>query len=359
MSKEIISIVAIIVVSSTNYTFAQNDTSTAPTKELSSTESDNTFQPGLLPGAVSVVPGFVMHGAGHWAAGDSQTAKKLLTAEICGIGLMFGGIFAAAMTGASPFTTGAAVIASTVGFSLFLHSYTSDIYGSTGSIGGLAGDPEKLVLRTGFCYIDDPLFNNSYMITTALNMTFNRVFIKSSAASTFDSTNYLAGVLTAYRIWKSDSYQNVKEKTFVDIEGALSYKKYQSEKFSVITPELRFTGRYDLARFSPTLSGSFSEVSLGYGAAYHKYDISDTYDGDNIYDVLIVRSTYGIYLKKSNGEIRAFYDQRKDTYAGGMNSFMGYAGVAAEVFLHNSIGCFTEISYGSALVINTGLLYRY
>lgn len=55
---------------------------------LAPPSSATGFEPGLLPAAAALLPGLVLHGAGHWLAGDRATAWRLLAAQGTGLGLL-------------------------------------------------------------------------------------------------------------------------------------------------------------------------------------------------------------------------------------------------------------------------------
>src|SRR5687768_15034769 len=56
--------------------------------------------PGAIVGCV--VPGLIVHGAGHLFMGETETGMRLMLAEGIGLGAAVGSVAGVALTGASP-----------------------------------------------------------------------------------------------------------------------------------------------------------------------------------------------------------------------------------------------------------------
>src|SRR6478609_3699467 len=83
-----------------------------------------------LPTAAAIVPGVVVHGAGHYALGEPETARQLLLMEGVGLGLFVTGGLTLWLSGASRYLVAPAATATIAGFGLFSTSYFADIYGT-------------------------------------------------------------------------------------------------------------------------------------------------------------------------------------------------------------------------------------
>ncbi len=105
-------------------------TEASPAEER--TESDDlapsTGDRALATGA-AVVPGVIVHGAGHYVLGDSGTAGKLLLAEGIGLGMVAVGGTGLFLTGASRYTVGPLAAISMFGVGVFSLSLIADVYG--------------------------------------------------------------------------------------------------------------------------------------------------------------------------------------------------------------------------------------
>ena len=119
-------------------------------------------QSRALPTAAAVVPGLVVHGAGHYARGETATAKNLLLMEGIGLGLFLGGGVTLFATGASRYFVAPAATAAITGFGLFSTSYLADIYGTVSRDGDAAlsrqRPPARFETELGYRRVYDPEF---------------------------------------------------------------------------------------------------------------------------------------------------------------------------------------------------------
>ena len=84
----------------------------------------------VLPAAVSVVPGLLLHGMGPLVAGDTRTAARHFLLEGSGLGLLIAGGVPIAMSGASRRVIGPLYAVTLAGVGLFSISTLSNLYGA-------------------------------------------------------------------------------------------------------------------------------------------------------------------------------------------------------------------------------------
>ena len=115
-----------------------------------------------LPVAAAALPGLVVHGSGHFAAGEAATARRLLLMQGIGLGVFLTGGVTLALTGASRYLVAPAAGATILGFGLFSTSYLADIYGSAKSDGDAALSrqlpPARWETELGYRRLQDPEF---------------------------------------------------------------------------------------------------------------------------------------------------------------------------------------------------------
>jgi hypothetical protein len=330
-----------------------------PAGEPVSEVDDDSFRPGLLPFAASLFPGAVLHGSGHFAAGDRDTAYRLLAAEAAGAGMFIGGLGALALTGAGEKSSPPAIIISVTGVSLFFISWASDIYGSSGGTGGLPAAPGRFTFEAGITRVEDPLFLYKNLFRADASAWYEKWRISLEHLRALDDDNHYTRTVMCRRLAGAASGSSAADGSFIEAAAAGSYHHYGSEYFDLYTAEFFFAGRYDLARFSRSLRGSFTGASLGYGLGIYEYDVPGYVFGEDKNDMLLMRFEYGIYIGRGSGEAALFYDHRRDTYAGGLKGgFMGFAGISTEYFFNENSGISGELMYGTALVINISLKFR-
>ena len=100
------------------------------------TDTNSSFSSGLLPAAVSIFPGILLHGAGHWAGGDKETGIYLLKMEGLGFGLFLLGTFSLGFSGASEAVSAPAIITIVSGLTICTGSWILDFHGSSGIFRG-------------------------------------------------------------------------------------------------------------------------------------------------------------------------------------------------------------------------------
>lgn len=316
------------------------------------------------------MPGLLVHGAGHGVAGDPCTARKLLTLEAVGLGGALTGGTVIVLTGASRKLITAAVATTGVGMGLFLLSAAADLYGAAGGASVAAEplrNPPSIEAELGYRFIRDPLF--AYRNFSALTVTGRAgpLRLEPSLWNALDDDNARLRFVGAWRVMgpRPEPATRARDGSYVDLEGAYTGHRYGTESFTTRTVEASIRGRYDLARLSPTLGGSFAEMSLGWGLATTQYAFAGAKSDST--DMLLLGLAYGVYLGapgKGDGELKAFYDHRRDGYAGGLpvpgvgGGVIGHVGLRGAYYFDESWGVGVEAIAGSAWITGIGLRYR-
>jgi hypothetical protein len=152
------------------------------------------------PGALSHTlmafgPGFLLHGAGHWAQGDLYSASRLLIVQ---------GFSILALTGSyllSPYQNQNNSLHFThrllehSGWVLFLGSWLADMMGTFRGSGSFHEDSSRQFssrFSLGYRYTMDPLFNLRHHIHTGLKLHFKYFYV--SPALNWESKGNLKGI---------------------------------------------------------------------------------------------------------------------------------------------------------------------
>jgi len=317
----------------------------------------------------SFVPGLVVHGSGHFVAGQTRTGFVLLGAEGVGLGLAIGGLAGTAATGATRRFIAPMVLGLVAGGALLVIPALADIYGLLAPKGG-TGSPPKVMPRIetqlGLAYVYDPNFAYRFFLTPGVDFRVRSFRFSGNGFYALDDTNVRSRAAIAYRFFGPGprGMPLADDGSFLDLEFALTHHDYASNGFSVTTGELNLSGRLDLVRVGPTLKGSFAELGFGFAYAAHSYANLDT----EISDLLTPRFAFGMYLGHSGyprGEISAYYDHRHDGFAGGMKSrglgsgIAGHFGLAGRIYASPQWGVAFDATAGSAFVAQASLLFRY
>jgi len=347
---------------------AKHPSHEAATQEKQAAPPRQTWhQPVAIP--VAILPGLVVHGAGHLALGQTRTGLSLLGLEGGGLGLIGLGLGLTAVTGATRRFIGPFVLGLVAGGALFTVSTLADIYGVLAPKGGTGSPPSilpALETQLGFAYVYDPNF--SYHTFVVPGVDLRRGHLRLSALGFFglDHTNARTRAELAYRFVGPLARDGARaaDGSYLDAELAVTNHSYTAEGFAVTTGEVNFEGRLDLARIGPTLRGSFAELGLGIALAAHRYEGF----GVEANELLTPRFAFGIYLGHTGyprGEATLYYEHRHDGYAAGLkmhgltSGMAGHFGLGSRLYFSPRWGTSFDVQAGSAFVSLVSLLFRY
>jgi hypothetical protein len=328
--------------------------------------------PARSPWAVgaAVVPGLLVHGAGHYVAGDKRTAWRLLALEGVGLGAVGGGLVTLAATGASRRLVAPVATFTIAGVGLFAISAMADLYGVLAPPGG-TGEPlreaPRFAAELGLRHVYDPVFPYGTFSYQALEARLGG--LRLSQSSWYSLNEHQNRRLRFEGAWRfvgprPAGRERASDGSFLEFETAFTDHDYASDGFAVTTVEGSLHSRLDLARVGPTLAGSFAEFHAGLALASNRYARHPD-EGD---DLLLGGFAFGVYLGRRAdrwGEAKIYYDHRHDGFAAGLkmrglgSGVPGHFGARALFFFDRSWGAQAEVEAGSAYVTGLSLLYRY
>jgi hypothetical protein len=136
------------------------------------------------------------------------------------------------------------------------------------------------------------------------------------------------------------------------------YRHDDDDMVGVATGELEVAVRFDHRRIADKLSGTFTDASAGVGVERASYAAG----GHDTSSLLLATFAWGMYLRDL-GEVRLFYDHRRDSLAGGLQAgraagFIGSFGTALDLRVWGPWAARAEIEYGSGLVGTLALRYQ-
>ena len=350
----------------------KTETSPAPKPAAEPAPSPKTSPSGgrkALAVAASIVPGGLVHGAGHLVLGETRTGLMLLGTEGLGVVLIVAGLGGAAATGATRRFIGPIVLGTVAGAAIFFLSALADVYGVLAPEGGTGSPPiflPSVETQLGLTFVHDPNFAYNAFLTPGVDLRSGSIRLSALGFFALDDTNARARISAAYRFFgpRPNTSERARDGSYLDVEFALTNHSYGAEDFSVTTGELNLLGRLDFARIGPTLRGSFAELGIGIAYAAHRYPGI----GVEANDLLTPRMAFGMYLGHSGyprGEAMAYYEHRHDGFAGGFKSpglgsgIAGHFGAQTRLFFSPRWGALFDVQGGSALVGRASLLFRY
>lgn len=321
--------------------------------------------------AAAAVPGLVVHGAGHWVLGEGAAARRLFVVGTTGAALAAVGGLAYLYSGASRSVAGLSMGVGFSGLALFGLSWIADLQGSLAP-GGLPGAALRRVpwlqAETGYLVVLDPQFGTRHVWTLGAELRWRGLRLAPSFSAALRGEDWQARLLAAWRFLGPRPAPSgvAADGSFLDLEGAASWRADEDGGFLRGIGELFLRGRLDLARVGPTLRGTFAE--LGLGAAFTA--TTPTGIGRDAWDLssmMLLRVGYGVYLGRPGGrhaEIMAYYDHRHDGYAAGMlwgglvTGTAGKFGLIGTVRLGSRWGLSAEAQLGSAFTAHLRAIYQ-
>jgi hypothetical protein len=304
----------------------------------------------------AVFPGAVVHGSGHWVAGDRRAARRIAIAELVGLGLAaLGGIPIGVSGGAPQTMPGLALVVP--GGALLIQSWLADVYGAAGGsrIGGRAGREPRLELEAGYALIADAQSDTGHLATLAATARVGRATVGASGYAG-DGAWSARGEFGLRALGDRLAH--------ADVFVAAAERRFDDDGFRTAVLELFARGRYELERFTPSLGGSFATLELGVGRESLRYNVPDV--PADTQSVLVARFGYGLHLG-DHAETELYYDHRRDDLAGallhdlphllGSNGFAGHLGLRAAA-RRGRFGLTAAVEVGSAWVFHLALTTR-
>lgn len=330
------------------------------------------FEAGALPTAAALFPGLLLHGSGLYVAGDKQGAYALATAQAIGLLGATVGLLTVYGSAASRRVINPIYYGSLASVSALAVSWFADIYGA--SVGGRSDEARvrlpPLEARAGYAYIHDTQFDYAHFGHARADFRLEPIHFAPEAWIGLNDDNQRFRLGSDVRFYgpRSAPADAAADGTFLDLETGVTYHNFGTEEFEYMVFEAGLGGRYDLRRISPTLRGSFTELSLGVGSQMHGYDGEGTQLGEDFSSLLLMRTAFGLYLDPPGapyGEVKLYYNHRHDDFAGGssfnttVDGLMGHGGLEGFYYPGRHWGLFADLQAGSAYLALAGLTFRY
>jgi hypothetical protein len=325
----------------------------------------------ILPAAAAAVPGLVVHGTGHFALGEAQTARNLLLMEGIGLGLFLGGGLTIVFTGASRYFVAPAATATMAGFGLFSTSYLADIYGSVSRDGGAALSryraPARWETELGYRRVADSQFDYQDFLVQRVSRQIGPLRLSPSGWFDWRGDTARYRFETQYRVAGVSEEPAPADASFFDVTLGFVHQRHRPERFSKSSVELSLDARYDLARLGRTLRGAFVELGAGYALGRIDYDLIGVTVPHDLEHLLLGRIGFGVMLRglsKPGSELLLYYDHRHDDYAAGLkirgigSGAVGHFGLGGRWFFSDNLGLGADLQAGSAYIAGGSFLFR-
>lgn len=317
--------------------------------------------------AAAVVPGLVVHGAGHYVLGETRTARRLLLMEGIGLGGAAFGVVGLAVTGASRRAVGPLALLTVAGGGLFVISTLADLYGVLAPADA-RGEPLRtapwLQTELGVRYVYDPNFAYRNFLVEGVEGRHGGFKLAARSWFALNDDNARFEGLLGYRFVGPRPGQRARDGSYVDVDFGALHHRYGTERFTMTGAEISVRGRLDLDRIGRTLRGSFAELGGGFGLQSYRY-LGKVEEANTL---LLGWFAWGFYVGARpsgiGGEVMTFYDHRRDDFVGGMkltglgSGVPGHMGARGTYFFLPNWGVTADAQIGSAFVGGLSFLFR-
>lgn len=317
--------------------------------------------------AAAVVPGLVVHGAGHYVLGEPRTGHRLLLVEGIGVGGVLGGLAGLAITGASRRTVAPFALLTMAGSGLFLISTFADLYGVLAPAGA-RGEPLRTApwvqTELGIRYVYDPNFAYRSFLVDGVEGRHHGFKLAARSWFALNDDNARFEGVVGYRFVGPRPGERARDGSYVDVDFGAMHHRYGTERFTMTGAEVLVRGRLDLDRIGRTLRGSFAELGGGFGLQSYRY-LGKVEEANTL---LLGWFAWGFYVGARpsgvGGEVMTFYDHRRDDFAGGMkltglgSGVPGHVGARGTYFFVPNWGATADAQIGSAFVGGLSFLFR-
>jgi hypothetical protein len=321
--------------------------------------------------AAAIGPGLIAHGAGSWVAKRPLTARRLLTAQALGLGLMLAGGIPILVTYGSPKVTMPGVPITVTGFGIFAGSWLGDIWSAAGgdARGGVPRAELPRFLEAGLSWARDPYYGDRGYGELAGRWQWGRLAAEPHGRLELAGRAGEGGLDARWRLW-GDAADGELAGCGHRLEARLgAYGRFdRDDELGALWQEVALGGRLDLRALDEALGGLFFEAEVGLGLDQTRYPTTSTGGGGGrgaVWDVgalLLARNAIGVYLGQGRGELAFSYDQRRDDLVGGFFAgraagFLGHVGAELQLRVRRGLALRVSAEVGTALLTTVALRY--
>ncbi len=320
-----------------------------------STEREEALarRPRILAISAALVPGVLMHGSGHYALGDEQTAWRLLKMEGLGIALMGVGGGLLGLTGSDEHPAALYVPLLAGGAALFAGSFLADFLGVSLSgvrSGEAATVPTRLRpgalgrVALGYRFVRHPALDGSHLLRATASVRAGAARLALTAEADSRDRYRAFEAEASYRLpWRPLSAATV------DVGFDMAQRRLPVDGVTSTPVALWLEAAWLLDRYVPSLPGAYARGRLGFGVESVDY-LGVAGRSDDLLPFVV--AVAGIGLRLGRVDVEASYDQRQDGLPGGgfygrLPGMLGSIGLAGRLRLSSRWALGSEVRYGT------------
>ena len=317
----------------------------------------------------AVVPGVLLHGAGHFVLGERRTAYRLAALEGVGLVATLGGGAVFRLTGAARGLAAPAIATTLIGASLLLETWLADLYGvllPEHAKGDVLRTAPLLEAELSAVYSTGPTLPAALRVGSGVTTRLGPMAVQFGA-SVAPAVRYdRVEASLVYRPFGATPGRPSSDGGYFDLGATVLHARHGAEGFDVSGLELVAGGRLNLARVGPTLRGTFAELSGGASVRSLAFDHAAPSARPDV--ALLLRTAFGVAFGRFGdpfrGEAKLYYDHRHDDDAGGLlnagliSGVFGHLGIEGLLLSRSGWGARAFWETGTAAVVGLSFLYR-
>lgn len=318
----------------------------------------------------SLVPGLALIGSGHYALGQRTTAYRLFALQGVGNLLLAAGIVPLIATNASRYVTAPLAVTLISGTAVVSSAWLADAYGAAvpPEARGVAEQHlPHIEGELGHRLVYQPAFDYQSFVVQAVDVRWEGLRLRPSAWFALDDHNVRLRALGSYRYFgpRAAPAPAAPDGSFLELAVAVTHHDYASDGFELMTGEIMTSGRLDLRRYDPELTGMFADLGIGLALQRLQVDAAPLGLGTDHALLLLGRFGFGAYFggpRAPRGEASLYYDHRHDDFAAGLTGRVvgipGHIGLGGKAYLSEHVGLMGELQVGAAVVGGLSVLVR-
>ncbi|HEY5936798.1 MAG TPA: hypothetical protein VIU61_19250 [Kofleriaceae bacterium] len=300
--------------------------------------------------AAAVIPGIFVRGLGSWIVGETRTAKRLLATAAIGVGAGAIGGAPIGLGGGSPYTTPGLPLV-IVGGGLALTTWIADIAVAAGlERPGVARAVAPWSVELGTSWLHDA-YRERALIRAAGTYELSRFGFGASTFVDPEGDSITVDGEIRVRILDRDGMR-------LGARTLIRRHRDDLDRVTLVTGEAEAVTRIELSRLDPVLAGQFVDLGLGLGIEHARYPNGESGNSS----LLLGGFAWGAFIG-NKGEVRLFYDHRRDSLAGGLAAwraagFVGSFGAALDFAVARNWSVRGELEVGNAYLSTFAIRYR-
>ena len=313
----------------------------------------------LLAVGAAIVPGPLLVGGGSVVLGERRTARSLSRLQQLGLGvLVVAGLPQAATYGSRRLAPTIPILLGGAG--LWLTGWFGDLFMAAGGDASATSPrraPRRALTASTILAIDPLRGPRTYAALDgefAFGATPAALRLRASVWASAERAEQRVNVEAELPLARRTRDRGTDD-SHAALLGRVRVERNLTGDVDGGAAEVAVRLHLDGARVAPPLRGTFAEADLGLGLTLLRYSPG----GVDVSDAVVARLSWGRRLG-DGGELRAFYDHRRDGLAGGVHAsratgFIGSVGASAIVPLAQGWDVVSALELGSAVVVTAGI----